>query len=358
MTDRLTVNPAKLSQFGEVEDATFCLVTNPEFIERIEIDRSAPYRQYLTVPFSPGEDFATVLADKIPENSHVLAISPNNFFESPLPDELGSRRKLMAMACNSTPTDFEIIRHFVKVMERTSATEQARFSDRFFELAETVDELVYLDERHGTRATLQHLEEHLVWNQQAGPLDWGDQQIVPSGEISVLPIDIFEFDESLRLPLEGSIALRGYPILHTGTPSHTREDQQRIHAALTSMNTSAVICDVRGGEIVGMRPHTPEGSPAVAMLESMMAVDSRYALVWEIGHALNTSLDMLRGNHAMNEVYGGTDGCLHWGLGLTPYTQYHLDIISPDTTVYAGDSIVLGNKGGAPADRFAESIAS
>lgn len=42
---------------------------------------------------------------------------------------------------------------------------------------------------------------------------------------------------------------------------------------------------------------------------------------------------MLAGNHAMNEVYGGTKGCLHWGIGLTPFTQYHLDIISPGTTV-------------------------
>ena len=56
----------------------------------------------------------------------------------------------------------------------------------------------------------------------------------------------------------------------------------------------------------------------------------------------------------MNEVYGGTEGCLHWGLGLTPYTQYHLDIISPGTTVYtdAGE-VVLGVPGGYSADRFA-----
>jgi len=49
----------------------------------------------------------------------------------------------------------------------------------------------------------------------------------------------------------------------------------------------------------------------------------------EIGFAHNVTLQLLDGNHAMNEVYGGlnegSDGCLHWGLGLTPYTQYHLD---------------------------------
>lgn len=140
----------------------------------------------------------------------------------------------MAMACNSTPTSFDVIRHFITVMERTSASEQAEFSDRFFELAESTDYLEYVDERHGTRATLDHLDESLVWNQQAGPLEWGEQQIVPSGEISVLPIEITDFDEHLRLPLDGEIAFRGYPILHNGTPSFTRGDQARIHGRLAS----------------------------------------------------------------------------------------------------------------------------
>lgn len=358
MVETVTVDPARLSQFGAADGAVFCLVTNPEFIDRIEVVRRAPYRDYVTVPYSAGDDFAAVLRDRIPEDSHVLAISPSGFFESPTPELLGPRRKLMAMACNSTPTDFETIRHFIGVMERTSATAQAEFSDRFFERAETADELTYVDERHGTSATLQHLDERLVWNQQAGPLEWGEQQIVPAGEISVLPIDIFEFDETLRLPLEGSIALRGYPILHSGTPSFTRADQARMHRRLAAMNDGAVVCEVKDGEITSIHPHTAVAQPAVDMLEAMFAVDSRYRLVWEIGHALNVSLDLLRGNHAMNEVYGGTDGCLHWGLGLTPYTQFHLDVISPDTTVYAGDQVVLGNRGGAPSDRVAEAPAS
>ena len=55
----------------------------------------------------------------------------------------------------------------------------------------------------------------------------------------------------------------------------------------------------------------------------------------------------------MNEVYGGEHGCLHWGLGLTPFTQYHLDIISPDTTVYTENGeVILGDKGGAPSVRI------
>jgi hypothetical protein len=223
---RVKINPARYSQFGPAEGSIFCLITNRELESELEIVEEAPYAEYRTIFIGKGDDFESMLADgTIPQQSHSLVISPYRFFESPSEEALGPRRKLMGMACNSTPADLEIIRHFLGVIENTSAKEQGEFSDRFFELAESTDHLLYVDERHGTRAVLDHLAEDLIWNQQAGPLEWGEQQIVPSGEISVLPMQIVEFDEKLHLPLEGSIAFRGFPILHSGTPSFTRKDQ-------------------------------------------------------------------------------------------------------------------------------------
>ncbi|MFJ9406960.1 hypothetical protein [Streptomyces sp. NPDC101393] len=351
----IKINPARFSQFGSAEGSIFCLITNRELEGELEIVKEAPYAEYRTIILGPGDDFEAMLAEGvIPQRSHSLAISPYRFFESPSEEVLGSERKLMGMACNSTPTDLGTIRHFIDVIERTSAQEQGEFSDRFFELAESTDHLVYVDERHGTRAVLDHLADGLVWNQQAGPLDWGEQQIVPSGEISVLPTQIVEFDESLHLPLEGSVAFRGFPILHSGTPSFTRKDQARLQGKLAGLEREAIVCDVRKGTITSLRPYRTEGAAVARVFEAMFEVDSRYSLIWEMGHALNTSLDILPGNHAMNEVYGGERGCLHWGLGLTPFTQYHLDIISPDTTVYTENGeVVLGDKGGAPRVRMA-----
>jgi hypothetical protein len=356
MPKPITVDPDKLRQFGSPEDAVFCLVTNPEFKDDIVIKKSGSYRDYITVPLHKGERFEDILPN-IPEPSHIFGISPGAFFESPLSEVLGPRRKVMAMACNSTPTTLELIAHFLDVMERTSPEEQDGFSDTFFELLEEADHLVYVDRKRGTRATLQHLNDTLVWNQQAGALEWGMQQIVPAGEISVLPVDIQEFEETLRLPLEGEIVIRGYPILHSGTPSFSRADQARIYRELACLNEHAIVCRVEDGAISDMRADTPGATPAVNMLNAMFEVDSRYRLVWEMGHALNTELELVVGNHAMNEVYGGTHGCLHWGLGLTPYTQFHLDIISPDTTVYTdGGTIVLGVEGGYESDRIAEGL--
>ena len=355
MTKPVVVDPDKLRQYGSPEGAVFCLVTNPEFKDDIIIAKSGRYTDYLTVPLHRGERFEDILP-RIPEPAHIFGVSPAAFFESPSDEVLGPRRKVLAMACNSTPTTLEHIRHFLDVMERTSPEEQDSFSDTFFELLDEADHLVYIDRKRNTRATLQHLDETLVWNQQAGAIGWGEQQIVPAGEISVLPIDIREFEEDLHLPLEGEITIRGYPILHSGTPSFSRTDQARIHQHLSTLTHHAIIARVENGTITHIRPHTPDAQPAVDMLNAMFTVDSRYRIVWEMGHALNTALELIDGNHAMNETYGATHGCLHWGLGLTPYTQYHLDIVSPDTTVYTNDgTIVLGVDGGYDTDRLATS---
>lgn len=340
MSAEISIDPGRFSQFGEATGSAFCLVTNPELIDRIEVVETASYSRYLTIPLGAGDRFEDLLEKSIPEPAHILVVSPHRFFESPDPELVG-QRKIMGMACNSTPTTLDEIRHFLGIMERTSAAEQEAFCDTFFEIAEESENLVYVDQRHGTRAVLDHLRDGLVWNQQAGPLDWGDQQIVPSGEISVLPVEIREFDEALKLPLEGEITLRGYPILHNGTPSFSRTDQARIHSRLAAMQQHAIKATVEDGRITRLLALDPGAAPAVEMLEQMFAVDSRYRIVWEIGHALNTALDILPGNHAMNEVYGGTEGCLHYGLGLTPYTQYHLDIISPDTRVLSSTGTAL-----------------
>lgn len=356
MSRVITVDPDRLRQFGPAEEATFCLVTNPEYKDDIIIEKSGRYRDYQTILLHHGERFEDILP-RIPEPAHIFGVSPSVFFESPSDEVLGPRRKVLAMACNSTPTDLDLIAHFLDVMERTSPTEQDHFSDTFFELLEEADHLVYTDAKRGTRATLRHLEPNLVWNQQAGALGWGEQQIVPAGEISVLPMEITEFEENLHLPLDGEIVLRGYPILHSGTPSFSRTDQARIYGELSVLNEHAVVCRVESGLILDIRPATPGAAPAVHMLNAMFEVDSRYRIVWEMGHALNTSLALVVGNHAMNEVYGGTHGCLHWGLGLTPFTQFHLDIISPDTTVYTdGGTIVLGVDGGYSDDRVADGL--
>jgi hypothetical protein len=343
----ITIRPERLRQFGDPTGSVFCLVTNSDLLPLVTVEGSGGYADYATFAFDPGDVFVDVL-ETLPRRAHVLVVSPGCFFESPPPHLLGER-KLMGMACNSTATTADTIAHFLDVMERTDPAEQEEVSDRFFAIAEDAEYLEYVNEEHGTSLRFDHFSADYEWNQQAGLLGWGEQQIVPAGELSVLPVQILSFDESLRLALNGELTLHGYPILHNGRPSFTRADQSRVHGELAAMTDHAIVATVRDGTITALRGTSAAAAPAIEMLDAMFRVDSRYRLVWEIGHAINTSLVILAGNHAMNEVYGGTEGAVHWGLGLTPYTQYHLDVICPGTVVRADDGRVLLGTGARAA---------
>jgi len=300
-------------------------------VDAFKLVTDAPYRELRIVTTEATSDFEAIVSS-LPEPAHVLVVSPETFFESPPAEVIGPHRKLMAMACNSTPTGLGEIAHFMGIMMKTDPIEQDTFAERFFEKIEQADYLRVVNPKHGTELVFEHDDDSYVWNQQAGGLAWGEQQIVPSGEISVLPIEIRSFHSDLKLRLSGTLALYGVPILHSGTRSFLRVDQKRLHAELATMHQSPIIANVEKGLITRLRPAGARGS-ALDALEAMLHTDSRYGIIWEIGFALNTALRLLPGNHAMNEVYGGANGCLHWGLGLTPYTQYHLDVISPGTLV-------------------------
>lgn len=339
---RIEINPSRLRQFGETKDLHFRVVTSESIAPHIEIHQNNDYASRDIHIISSMEDFQGLLTSAIiPNDSHILVIAPDVFFQSPRPEILGERRKLMAMASNSTPTSINTISYFLETMERTDPEDQKQRTERFFKSGEASKHFLFRDAQYDTEAIFHHLDDSYLWNEQTGYIDWGEQQIAPAGEISVLPLDIQQFNEHLRLDISGQLALKGQSVLHNGTPSYLRADQQRVYTALDSIWDHAIIADVKKGQISSIRESHPTALPARKMLEAMFEVDSRYSVIWEIGFAVNCNLDILRGNHAMNEVFGSHNGSIHWGLGLTPYTQYHLDIVTPGTTIYNHENEII-----------------
>lgn len=329
----IQITPSNIRQFGEPDGAVFCLITNPDILDKFDVVESEGYAGFQIIPFTSEDTFEDLLDSRIPEKAHVLVVSPFAFFKSPPQDRLGAQRKLIAMACNSTPTDFETIKHFLGVLERTDPDAQQAFADRFFDIGSEAEYLRIVDPVNGTEARFDHQDESYFWSEQAGPIGSGEQQLAPPGEISVLPLRIMDFDDELNLAVNGTIALQGYPILHNGAPSYTRADQARLHKKLATMENTPVIATVADGVVEKIDVPGKEAQDAADVLDAMFETDSRYRKVWELGFAINTTLTMFPGNVAMNETFGGNGGTLHFGLGLTPYTQYHLDIICPNTSV-------------------------
>ncbi|MFB2771317.1 hypothetical protein ACE1AT_18790 [Pelatocladus sp. BLCC-F211] len=341
---KIAIHPERLRQFGNGKESIFCVVSNSSLLEKIKIEHENNYKDYKIISYDKGDDFSKILSELIPEPAHILVIAPDCYFRSPEPQHLGQRRKLCIMACNSTPTSVEAIEHFLKCGENTDPYEQEKISEQFFNKGEAASHLKFVDEEYNTVAIFQHLDDRIQWHEQVGQLQWGEQQLFPSGEISVLPVEIFTLNLNVKLDISGKIALKGIPVLHSGTPSFLPNDQERIFQALYTMRNHTVIASVHEGVITNIETSDPAAQPAIDMLQAMFDVDSRYRIIIEIGFGVNRHLELFSGNSAMNEVYANNiNGTVHFGLGLIPHTQYHLDIICPSIKVFSdNDELIFG----------------
>src|SRR6218665_3818807 len=110
----IIIDPARIRAFGKPVETHFIVVTNPSLRDDIIIKNSGSYIGYQTMLLESKIPFVELLANQIPNRAHILAISPDAFFQSPPQDSLGNHRKLLAMACNSTPADVDVINHFLR----------------------------------------------------------------------------------------------------------------------------------------------------------------------------------------------------------------------------------------------------
>jgi hypothetical protein len=335
MLDKIVIRPHKYRQFGLSENQNFYLITEASLVDKFVIEADDSYERCEVIVHA-GDDFSAVLGLTL-EPANVLVICPEHFIASVEPHQVG-HRKLAIMATNSTETSLSAIKHFLRVIEQSNPCEQRDFANFFFDTMERVEYLKIIDTKHGTAAKFLHLNDDYEWYEQGGLLEWGQQQIVPSGELSVLPIFHGNFSSEHRFQIDGQLVFRGYPIVHSGKGFCARDEQTRIYEGLSVLENYPVIATIKNGLIISLEALDSAAEPAKAMLEELFAVDPHYQFVWEVGFGINTALNLWRGNNAMNEVYGGDNGVLHWGFGLTPFTRYHLDIICPD-------SVVLGNTG-------------
>jgi hypothetical protein len=95
--------------------------------------------------------------------------------------------------------------------------------------------------------------------------------------------------------------------------------------------SDAVLC-IQDGVITAIEGKSTD--PGRRALAQLLEMDSRYSKVHEIGIGINRSRRFRRSDNFMpNEMRRG----LHIGLGLTPYTDFHIDIACSDVQVYAAD---------------------
>jgi hypothetical protein len=354
MKRQIMVKPSAFRQFGEPAD-TFCLVTDSDLADEFILDDAGglngaygakPYGNSLIVPVDAARPLDTVLADDVPSSADVVVIRRGAFLSSPDAELIGAGRRIVVMPCASTPVTLENIRYFLTVVERTDPSAQAKRAEQFFEAVEESGGLRFADDERSTACEFDPAGGDYVWNQQAGFLGPGEQQIAPAGELSVLPIEITDFDADRRLAMNGTLTLHGTPIVHAGYDATLLDPQARLYERLAALHRHPVMLEVRDGVVVGVRggERTAESDAIVATFDELFTEDPRYRTIWELGFGINTDMRTVPGNCGLNEPYGATDGVVHIGIGLTPYTRFALTFLCPSTVVTdSSDTIVLGS---------------
>jgi hypothetical protein len=340
MSASIRVRPHLYRSLSPEADASFVLLVGQSLAAHVELDRSGPYRDYRVIEIDAETDFARLFSDTLPERAHVLAISPDRLFVSPTREALGNR-KLLAMPCNSTPVSRDAIAACLQMLEASDPAWEEEFTERFFDAVESAEHLEIVNEAAGTKAVFRHFEHEHEWNQQAGFVGWGEQQIIPSGELSATVGSIMSFSVERHFALDGTLAIHGQPILHAGSADYARADQARIFTALSSLSRAPVVAHIEGGWIKALRAASPEAEPAREMLQTMFDMDSRYRLIWELGFGINRAIEVRPENLGFNEVYGASHGAFHFGVSLTPHTQYAPIFLCPDSRVLSHDGTLL-----------------
>jgi hypothetical protein len=344
----LELTAADFGQFGE-PGGTFCLVTGEAEHGSIRVRPDPGYQRVLALTLPAGTALADLLANEVPDDAHVLVACPGQFLDSPAPELLG-RRKLAVLPAGSTPLTAAQVHYYLRAAARSDVRGQDLTAREFFERIETSDRLLLVDDETGSEAEFDYTVGDCVWNQQAGVLSPGEQQLAPGGKLSVMPAEINTFAPEARLlGLTGTLTLSGWPIVHRHSDPGDAAEQGELFARLARMVSHPVELTVVAGVIEAVTTADNAARPAVEALDRLLTEDPRYRVVWELGFGINTDMDALPANCGPNEVYGARSGVLHLGIGITPRTRFALAFLCPRSSLLTADgTTVLGRRKDVP----------
>ncbi len=344
--------------FGDPAGAFFTGILSPEAAECITPREGALYE---------GQDWHTLGADAIPEFisdlvglQHVLCITTDAPFRSPSPSLL-RRAKLGVVPLYSTGFTPSKLRLALDQLTGLDYSLQYEHAEVLINKVADADTLVFEFLRVPAEATLDLTDQSnsVHFFNQSGSIEWGHQSMLPNGEVSLLTNRHGEYDATSYFSLDGDLVLHGFPIVHRGScpcaiarihdrcASHseglpascqlvqqepiTDDELNRVFMGLASMKGGVTLCHVRHGVITDITPLDNHARGFVRQMEDLLASDSRYAKVHELGFGLNEMPDFYPANFLPNELRRG----VHFGFGLTPFTPFHVDLSCVSVAVYA-----------------------
>jgi len=308
--------------------AGLLLVTSPRVREAVAI--AAESDPIAEMTWSGPEDREKMLASVEVTSGHRRAILwiADSEFEHVARERLANG-KLAAISVFSDSAWNETLPAIWELVAKTDYLAQQRTEERLVSILRQAARLVFYSPGIGEASFAYRRARN--WFSLHGPLGWGDQTVLPTGELSVLTDTSGAFSDQ-RLNLDGIVSLRGAPIVHRGSARVGLEAVDALAAALAPLEREVLIAEVRDGAITAVEAYTDGAKHAARALAVLFARDVRYRKIHEVGFGTNACCRPLRsGNFFANERYPG----LHLGIGLGGYTDFHIDLVCADVEVDA-----------------------
>ncbi len=246
-----------------------------------------------------------------------------------LTDEQADGVKLGAISYFSSGFNAVSLRHYLRIITGTDYVSELAIERRMLSMLEDASALVLRTPALETSCVFEHQEtEH--WFSLHGPLRFGDQTVLPTGEMSTLADGSGEYDPSSRLPLNGEVVFKGSPIIHRGDRGVSVEHTADTFARLAPMQDLPVVAHIRNGYIHEFSAPVPESKRLRDTFRALVDAEPRYRKVHEFGFGTHPGCaDRLRSNFHPNERWPG----IHLGLGLGGYTPFHIDLALTEVDV-------------------------
>jgi hypothetical protein len=253
----------------------------------------------------------------------------DDLFEHYHPDELGGA-KLGAISYFSDSFRVQSLRRLLRIVERTDYVLQQRLEEQILSMLGAGRRIIYDSPTYGATATFDYTGvDH--WFSLHGPLGFGDQSVLPTGQFAALTDPSGEFSFDSPFLIDGQLVVHGAPLVHRGARSTSAAQLSRMYRAVDKMRRYAVILHVRAGLIYDMSSPNSGANPMLDAFARILASDARYRKIHEIGLGTNSACRPLaRGNFFPNYRFPA----INIGLGLGGHTPFHLDLMCSEVEMF------------------------
>ncbi len=303
--------------FGGDVDGVFLLITSPRIHAHVEVhpDPGVWVSEFIWQGGRSAEDLLGRLACYSRAGHKLCALWMAEAPPLDLPTSLLNDIKLGALFGLELIASEAALKQLIEIVSsmdqyREEAIERALLSQLDAGLRITLE-----SKAHQTSAVFYHRAVE-QWRSLHGSLQYGEQTLLPTGELSAVIND--------PEVLEGELVLTAHPVITRGRPGVSFESANTLYQDLASAGDHAVIATIEEGRIEYLRDPKGAENPLLERLEALFEKDQRYRRVHRISFGTNRALEApAPGNFPANRRVPG----VHIGLGEPERTELLIDMI-------------------------------